>query len=290
MAEDILEKIENGKIDFRVAEEGIVSRTYITENFVVQERTDDEEKLRKNAVMIDRLHENGVPVPKLIELGEDPVFAVFEKLEGVSLDRRENFDEQEYFEAVRKGGKALAQIHQQEGSGYGKPTPETDFTEASFNNWQNFVEDYVQGTLDYVESEKFSHIAETAFEKLDAEALPESPESRFLHMDYTPDNVIVDEDLEVDVIDFDGTYFGDPGLDLVYAEMIMSKYGERMAEKFMQGYRQIRDPDLTEEEKKNYTALAAMRDVRGAEWCLKNDKDADLEEWREGLEGVLEEL
>lgn len=290
MAEDILEKIENGKIDFRVAEEGIVSRTYITENFVVQERTDDEEKLRKNAVMIDRLHENGVPVPKLIELGEDPVFAVFEKLEGVSLDRRENFDEQEYFEAVRKGGKALAQIHQQEGSGYGKPTPETDFTEASFNNWQNFVEDYVQGTLDYVESEKFSHIAETAFEKLDAEALPESPESRFLHMDYTPDNVIVDEDLEVDVIDFDGTYFGDPGLDLVYAEMIMSKYGERMAEKFMQGYRQIRDPDLTEEEKKNYTALAAMRDVRGAEWCLKNDKDADLEEWREGLEDVLEEL
>lgn len=286
----ILDEIKNEEIDFRVAEEGIVSRTYITENFVVQERTDDVEKLRKNAVMIDRLYENGVNAPELIELGEDPVFAVFEKLEGDSLDKKQSFDEKQYFEAVRNSGKALAQIHQQEGSGYGKPTPETDFTEAPFSNWHEFVEDYAQGTLDYVESEKFRHVAEKAFEKFDSEALPENPESRVLHMDYTPDNIIVREDMEVDVIDFDGVYFGDPGLDLVYAEMIMSKYGEKMAEEFMQGYRQVRDPDLTQEEKKNYTALAAMRDVRGAEWCLKNDKDVDLEEWREGLEGTLEQV
>lgn len=290
MARDILEKIRNNEIEFQEAEEGIVSNTYITEDFVVQEPGENSDKFRKSNFLIQKLHENGVPVPEILDYSDDPLFVVFEKLEGVSLDRKNEFAEEDYLQAVRNAGEALALIHEQRGLGYGKPDPAEDFQRGKFDEWKDFVEDYIQGTFDYVESDRFRPVVEKANQVIDLEQLPEDPESKVLHLDYTLDNVIAGEDLSVDVIDFDATRYGDPAFDLMYAEMIMSKHGEEIRENFMEGYRQARDLELTPELERNYRALAVMRDARGGEWCLKNDKDVELEEWRKGLENTVEGL
>lgn len=291
MESNLLEKIRNNEIEYEVAEEGIVSHTYITEDAVIQEPDHGNgNRLRRNKFIIEKLAENNAPVPEILESGEDPLYVVFEKLDGVSLDQRNQFEEEEYLEAVRDAGKALAVIHQQEGSLYGKPRTDTDFEQGEFNEWIEFVEDYVQGTVDWAESDQFRPVAEKAREMIDIETMPENPPSRILHMDYTPDNQIVDSNLNVKVIDFDGAIYGDPRFDLMYAELITSKRGEEVAQEFMEGYEEVRDPELTPELERNYTILAVMRDIRGGEWCLRNDKDVDLEEWRTGLKNTLDDL
>lgn len=290
MADNILDKIKNGEIEYREADEGVVTSTYITDDHVVQEpQHGNGEKLKKNKFLCDFLHKRGVPVPEVIEHGEDPFHVVFEKLEGVSLEQRNEFNESDYLEAVRNAGEALALIHEQEGFGYGKPDIDRDFKAGSHENWRKFAEDYVQGSLDYVTSDRFRPIVEEASSVIDVDELPENPEKGILHMDYTLDNVIVDQDLEVSVIDLDGARYGDPRLDLVYADMIMSKKGEDVAEAFRAGYERVRDTDLAPELEKNYTALAIMRDSRGGEWCLKNEKDVDLDDWSQGLRNKVNE-
>lgn len=290
MAQDLLEKIRNGEIEFWEAEEGIVSNTYITENFVLQEPEENDEKIKKNRFLIEKLYKNGVAVPEVLEYSEDPLFIVFERLEGISLDKKDAFSDLNYLEAARNAGEALAEIHEQEGIGYGKPDIEEGFEHGEFDNWKDFVKDYIQGTLHYVQSDGFRPVVEKADEVIELEELPDDPESRVLHMDYTLDNVIVAGDMSVSVIDFDGAHYGDPAFDLMYAELIMSKKGEKIVNKFMEGYREVRDPELTPELERNYKALAVMRDARGGEWCLRNEKDVDLEDWRKGLEDTVENL
>ena len=109
-------------------------------------------------------------------------------------------------------------------------------------------------------------------------------------MDFTHNNIIVNKDLEAQIIDFDGSLHGVPLLDLMYAEIIMSKHGEEVLEAFKKGYKAVRDTEVSEEDRKNYTALAVMRDLRGGEWCLKNSKDVDFEEWSRGLNTIVERL
>ena len=291
MGSNLLEKIRNDDIEYEVAEEGIVSHTYITEDAVVQEPDHGNgDRLRRNKHIVEKLAENDGPVPEILDSGEDPLYVVFEKLEGLSLDQRDQFEEEDYLQAVRNAGKALALIHQEEGSLYGKPRSDTDFEHGEFDEWIEFVKDYVQGTVDWAESEKFRPVAEKAREMIDIDDLPENPPSRILHMDYTPDNQIVDSNLDVKVIDFDGAIYGDPRFDLMYAKLITFKRGEEVAEEFMEGYEEIRDPKLRPELERNYTILAVLRDIRGGEWCLRNDKDVDLEEWRTGLENTLNDL
>lgn len=292
MSENILEKIKNGEIEFVEADEGVVTSTYITEDYVVQEPDHGNGgRLKKNRLICNKLHNNGAPVPEVVEYSENPLYIVFEKLDGTSLENRAEFSEADYLEGVRNAGKALAQIHDgQDNPGYGKPDREKGFRSAPHDSWRDFVHDYIEGALDYVENERFKPIVERASEMIDIDEMPENPESRILHMDYTPDNIIIDSDLEARVIDFDNAYYGDPLFDLMYAELAMNKRGSEVRESFREGYKQVRDPDLTEELERNYRAMAIIQDARAGEWCLRNEKDVDFEEWSRGLENVLENL
>lgn len=286
----ILEKIRNDAVDYREADEGVVNSTYILDDSVIQKpEHGNGGRLRKNKTMMKKIRSEGGPVPEILEYSEDPFYVVYERIEGTLLEDREEFNKSGYLKAIKGAGRALAKIHQTEGVGYGKPGRE-DLETGEFEEWKEFVEEYSRGAVSYAESELFESIAEKAADILEIDSLPDSPVSRILHMDYTPDNIIIDEDFEATVIDFDGAYYGDPRLDLMYAKLIMSKRDEEIAEAFMDGYRDEREPELTEDLERNYTALAVLRDVRGGEWCLRNDKDVDLEEWSQGLESVLEGL
>lgn len=286
-----MEKIKSGEVESQEADEGVVTSTYITEDHVVQEPDHGNGgRLKKNRLICNKLHENGAPVPEVVDYSEDPLYIVFEKLDGVSLENRDSFSDEEYLEAVRNSGKALAQIHGQDGSGYGKPDREQGFQSAPHDSWKEFVNDYVEGTIDYVEDERFRPIVEKASEIINIDEMPDNPENRILHMDYTPDNIIINSDLEAHVIDFDNAYYGDPLFDLMYAELAMQKRGEEVAETFREGYKDVRDPGLTEELERNYRAMAVMQDARAGEWCLRNEKDVNFEEWSNGLQNMLSEL
>lgn len=284
----ILDKIHKDEIEYTEANEGIVTSTYILDDFVVQEPDHGNGgRLRKNVFICEKLSENGAPVPEVIEFSEDPLYTVFERLERFSLDERSKFSKEEYLEATRQAGNALSQIHAQHASGYGKPKRD-NLEKGEYDDWYEFVQDYIQGSLNYAESERFKPIAEKASEIINVEELPERPDPRVLHMDYTPDNVIVDQDLSVGIIDFDGVKYGDPRFELMHAELIMSKRGPEIVEAFRKGYNS--DLEITPELERNYKALAVLREVRGGEWCLRNEKDVNLEEWSQGLQDFLKKL
>lgn len=286
----LLEKIRNDEVEYREADAGLVNTTYITGDRVLQMPSEGgSHQLRKSRYLLNRMEDAGVQVPRVIEYSEDPLFAVFERVEGRMLDDRAELGE-DYLEAVRSAGKALAEIHGIETKWYGTPNPLTGFREGEHSNWQVFTDDYVQGTLDMTESDLFQPLAARASSMLDTDVFPEQPDSRLLHLDFKTENIIIDAESEAYVIDFDDAKYGDPRLDLIYARFLMSKKGEEVEETFMQGYRDVRDPEMTDEIEENYSLLALMRDLRGAEWCLKNDRDVDLEEWRRGLEGELDRL
>jgi len=286
----LLEKIENKEIEFEEVEDGIVNTTYITSNYVVQKNRDgSDEKLKKNAYLIEKTFENGVNTAKVVEKGKNPVNIVFEKLEGTSLNNKNKFTEADFIEAGRNAGKELAKIHQVKADNYGKPQPDNREI-GEYKNWRNFCKNYIDGTIEYVTSNRFQPLVEKAEEMIELTEISEKPDSRVLHLDYTPDNIIIDDEtLEAYVIDFDNARYGEPGFDYMYAaEIIMPKHSEKMAEAFKEGYQSVRDLKLSENEVNSYLALAVMRDARGGEWCYRNDKDVDLDAWAEGLNSVLE--
>lgn len=286
----LLEKIRNDEVEYREVDAGLVNTTYITGDRVLQMPSEGgSHQLRKSRYLLNRMEDAGVLVPAVIEYSEDPLFAVFERVEGRMLEDRAELGE-EYLEAVRNAGQALAEIHGVEADRYGEPDPYLGFQEGDYGNWQSFTEDYVQGTLDMIQSDVFQPLAARASSMLDADVFPEQPDSRVLHLDFKAENIIIDAESEPHIIDFDDAKYGDPRLDLMYARFLMSKKDEEVEETFMQGYRDVRDPELTDEIEENYSLLALMRDLRGAEWCLKNDRDVDLEDWRRGLEGALDRL
>lgn len=290
---NILEKIRNDQVDYRIAEEGIVNTTYITNDLVVQEpEKGRENKLRKNIYICNILSENGAPVPKIVEMRENPFYVAYEKIEGTLLKKKEEFNEEDYLEAVKNTGKAFAEIHNQnlDISGYGKPDPEQNFKRAKYRNWQTFVEEYIHNTLNYVKSEKFASIAERASELVNTETFPEQPESKILHLDHSPDNIIIKPDLNAMIIDFDDAYYGDPRFDLMHAEFSMSKRGIAVKKAFINGYKNHREIKYEDNTLNNYRALAILQKAKAGEWCLRKNKNVNFDEWSEGLESFLESI
>ncbi|MFB6144957.1 MAG: phosphotransferase family protein [Candidatus Nanohaloarchaea archaeon] len=244
---NLLDKIKNGEMEHSLPRDGVVNETYITDDYVVQVPMEgNEDKWRKNLFLTKELNRKGVPVPEVLEVNNDPLYAAYERIEGPTLKDREEFSDEEYLEAVRNAGKALGMIHSQKVEGYGKPLPKKDFMEAEYDDWHDFVKEYIQGSLNYVERDLFRETVERAAELVKTEDLPRKPEPRILHMDYTPDNILVSSDLSVHVIDFEGALYGDPDLDLMYAELIASKRGEEAVKAFMNGYQDSRDIDLSD--------------------------------------------
>lgn len=289
--ENLLQRIHDGEIEYRKTDEGVVNRTYITSNYVIQEPVEGEElRTMKGTVLNKNLHRRGAPVPEVLYISEEPQHAIYEKIGGVSLENRQDFDDSRYFEAMRNAGKALAEIHRLPVEGYGKPDREHDFRRGEHDGWRKFVRSYVDEAEKFVESEEFSEIVERASDLVNIDELPEEPESRTLHMDFTPDNIIVGEDTPVTVIDFDDAYFGDPMFDYVHSKLIMSKRGEDALNAFQEGYNSVREVKLNDEQEKTYTAMAVLQQSIGGEWCLRNDVDVDAEDWSELITDFLNEL
>lgn len=289
----MLTKIKNDEIEYEIAKEGIENITYITENLIVQEPEDDKKyKLQKNSYICSQLSESGAPVPEVIEVNENPFFIVYEKLEGLPLEREDRFTKEEYLEAMTNAGKSLAKIHGSgiEISGYGKPDQENDFQKANHENWQEFVDNFIENTLNYVKSDRFNPIAERASELINTDLLPEKPKSKVMHLDYSPDNIIIGPKLNAKAIDFDDAYYGDPRFDLVLAKFTMSKRGKEARNAFIEGYKSERKIEITEEVADAYKALSVIQNTKAGEWCSKNDKDVDLEEWSDGLKSFLDSI
>jgi aminoglycoside phosphotransferase (APT) family kinase protein len=290
---DILSKIKNDEIEYEIAKEGIANITYITENRIVQEPEDDrKDKLRRNSYICSKLSENEAPVPEVIEVNENPFFVVYERLRGIPLEREDQFTEEEYLDAMKNTGKSLAEIHKTDIdiSRYGKPDQENNFQKANHLNWQEFVDDFIDNTLNYVESDRFSPIAERASELINTDLLPKRPESKIMHLDYTPDNIIIGPNLNAKVIDFDDAYYGDPRFDLMLAKFTMSKRGKEARSAFTEGYESERKVEISDEIADTYKALSVIQNTKAGEWCSKNDKDVNLEEWSEGLKSFLDSI
>lgn len=278
-------------MEHREASEGVVNSTYITPEYVVQEPVGgSDESLRRGTAITKYLREHGAPVPEVLYEGEEPHHVVLDRIEGVSLENREEFSDEAYLEAVENAGRALAEVHKVPVRGYGKAVEKENFQKGEYETWKEFVESYIESTDGYIQSDEFSGIAGRASELVNAGEMPEGPDSAVLHMDYTPDNIIVGEDLEATVIDFDDAYYGDPDWDLIHSSLIMSKRGDEVEEAFREGYENIRDVNLGEDLERSYTALAVLQQAKGGEWCLRNSKDVDIENWRSGLENTVKEI
>ncbi len=282
--ENLLEAVESDSVEYEEVEEGVVNETFIVGDYILQVPR-YEESFRRSLYLMDTLKRGGAPVPSVEYEGEGPLHAVFERLKGECLSQLKGEDR--YQKAIEESGRTLAKLHSVNFTRYGKPDPEQNF-KGSHSKWRDFVEEWLEDSLDTVENNHFSEIMEKAAENIDFNNIPEEPKSTVLHLDYTPDNLILQNE-EVKAIDFDDSRLGDFRFDLAYATLGLADGDRDRAEAFLRGYSQ--ESDRNYEKFKDlplsYRAMAVIQSAKAGDWNYRNEKRDSFEEWIEGLQNLI---
>lgn len=266
-------------------ENGAVWETFQLEDVVVQApEMGREGDVLKNSFMYEHLAENGVKVPEVVFFQEEaPAYAVYENIEGESLDQiMGDVSDEEYLDTVEKTGELLGRIHTTDGFGYGWPDSEQNFRAGTHSTWREFVRDRKDGIQERVDEWPFNIVVDRAVNHLEIEDIPEKTESAVLHRDFHSQNLIVDGE-EVYVLDLDNSAYGDPRFDFVYSSSQITGGNPELEESFLEGYESVRDLGMDDTLKDNYVALSVLQSAEAGYWNQQKEHDIDMKSWVESL-------
>lgn len=282
-ADEIRELLNEGLEGHSSTDKGVEAETFLINGSVVQApEMGHEDVTPKNAFFYDLLSENGVPVPDLLFHQQNPDFTVYNRIEGLDLaEAEQELGERGHLNALRESGRTLANIHQVEGSGYGEPDPE-NFEAGKYSSWRSFVKDKAREIDENVEAWPFDLVVDRAMEKLETDEIPENPGSAAFHNDYGRENIIFNGE-EAYAIDLDNLIYGDPRLEFIEAEKLLTSGDKEKEKAFRQGYINERDMEISDSLEDNYVAFAVLRAAEMGDYVRENRKDPELQGWVEGL-------
>ncbi|MET3683238.1 aminoglycoside phosphotransferase (APT) family kinase protein [Alkalibacillus flavidus] len=109
-----------------------------------------------------------------------------------------------------------------------------------FPNWSHFVEQQFYSFAEDVREILDEYLYKQAVEKFESvkHDLPPPDGPSFIHMDFRPANIIVDEDDVTGVIDFESARFGSTEIDFTKLYRDFLSYDERLYSAFQEGYKQ----------------------------------------------------
>lgn len=282
-SDEIKELLDKGLEGHKALEKGEQSETFFVNSSVVQAPEMGEEQLpEKNAFLHSHLSDNNVPVPEVLYHQESPAFTLYNRIEGLDLvEAEEQLSREEFLDVIKESGRTLAKIHEVEGNGYGEPDP-NNFRVGQCSNWRDFIDRKTSEIEQNVEAWRFNIIIDKALDYLEIDEIPERPDSRAFHNDYGRENIIYDGE-EAHAIDLDHLIYGDPRLEFVEAESLLTKGRKEAQEAFRQGYSQDRNLDLDESLEDNYVAVAVLKSASIGDYVTKKRENPDLTNWVEGL-------
>lgn len=117
---------------------------------------------------------------------------------------------------------------------------------------------------------------------METDEIPENPDSATFHNDYGRENVIFNGE-EVYAIDLDNLIYGDPRLEFIEAEKLLTSGDKEKEKAFRQGYINERNIEISDSLEDNYVAFAVLRAAEMGDYVRENRKDPELQGWVEGL-------
>ena len=298
---DILKKeFDSAVEDVERIHGGLMSYTYrvsFRENSYILQVTDNNdphelENCLKSFMFLQK-HSN-IPVPKVLtrELKEfnSKHYTIVEDIEGSTLDKSLSS------EMVKEAGSMLAHIHDSH-----------SFDKAGWIEWrddepvvlgfpgdslQNRLEEYLEEKLEFFKSEDVDWLARVTERFLNEylENAPDDFDPVFVHHDYNPGNILVEDGEIVGVLDFDYSHSSHAQRDLVKA---MNKFWVKTSaskDDFLEGYREVRDLGAGFEQNRALYELETLIDELKARLEFVIDTKDELREYTgevERLESIL---
>lgn len=256
----------------------------------LQSSSEHQEALERGASTLRSLQDSGIPVPEIKYFEPEESAVVTYEVEGENLDEANN-PEKAFYDV----GKTLGLVHKSFSFGdYGPIIHSKEgMVSESYDNWRDAVKTLhrykMASANDILGMERDHDIEEVFYETIDA--VPEYPESRMLHFDFRPSNIIVKEEAVNAVLDWDRAFAGHPDFEYVRARRELEReFGDSNG--FEQGYRSIREPNLNEVLEDFYNLEAEIFHTSALQFLENIDAreltEEDVEQQRENIDELLE--
>lgn len=264
---------------------------------VVKHTTDGTDRLRRDRAVLRYVDEaTAVPVPDVLDWGEDPAYYVMELLSGETTPQLSDFESAGATDYLRTAGELLATLHEETGFdavGHIEGTPDGCLQHDPAESWPAFFETLKRETASELTGTRFEEVASDAVESLPHAVGEFTVENPVLaHCDFGPNNVFRNGDDVTGIVDWEWTLAADPAYDLLRAERLFrTGPDDGTSETLLEGYRNVRpvpaEYDRRAEIYEAYETLSPM--VSFDSWCPDDEKKAS--EWAGNLrEAVYERL
>ncbi|MCM3740538.1 aminoglycoside phosphotransferase family protein [Oceanobacillus luteolus] len=179
--------------------------------------------------------QDNIPIPKLLDYwpGDEEIPGAFllSELEGRPLSARDSRS------IAYQVGVIHAQMHN-----IPPPAHLLAGIQNEFPNWSSFIDKQFHSFAQDVKTvldESTYHLALEKFENIKSQ-LPEPDGPSFVHMDFRPANIIVDNDKVTGIIDFESVRFGSTEIDFTKLYRDFLSYDISLLENYKTGYSSVR--------------------------------------------------
>ena len=157
---------------------------------------------------------------------------------------------------------------------------------------QNRLEEYLKEKLEFFKSEDVDWLARVTDRFLNEylENAPDDFDPVFVHHDYNPGNILVEDGEIVGVLDFDYSHSSHAQRDLVKA---MNKFWVKTSaskDDFLEGYREVRDVGAGFEQNRGFYELETLIDELKARLEFSIDTKDELREYKGEVERLESNL
>lgn len=228
----IWEDIQRSNIEYNQSEMGITSTVYLIDDFVFKTK-EIYSDLQSEFAVIDHLATSQANVPEAIYLSEEKQFAVFEKIQGTVLKKKNSIQKS----IAEQIGTQLRRLHSEKFNTFGEFSAKDNTLIGSITTYPKFIELYLNSFNSMDNCPFLQEIFLECREFLETRQIETRPDARILHLDFHPGNIIQNKNKNLYIIDFEHSILGPPGMDIIQTYLfLLHQYSETVANYFLQSY------------------------------------------------------
>jgi len=278
---------------------GVMNKTlrlkYGEESYILQlNESTEAHEMENNLNCFQYFKDSEVPVPQTVkeEVREydSSHYIIVEDL------KAENLNKDITPEKTRDAGRYLAYIHSSQSFGkagwWEWEGGEPEIIGFPDDSLKRRIEDNLEDNLEYFREEDIDWLAEVSERFLDdyIELVPTDFDPVFVHHDYNPGNILVEDGEIVGILDFDYAHSSHGQRDLVKAANNFWIRGKIDREHIYEGYQEVRELDESFNQNEPLYRLETLIDI--LKWFIEHDqiKVEEAQEYESHIGEIEEEL